>query len=395
MKLPGSQDTATTTGTRDAAISMACSFAPARGGSKTAKSAPARSPAGTGRRIRLRVSVTERRKPGLPACRAEVGDGGLVDIGGVNGTAPPDQRQRERARTAEQVGGPRRAFRRFENEAGEHRLAIRGCLGEAAGRQRDGDTAMDRAHRPGLRQHLRALLLRMGARHPGEPLAGQQIHQRVPARAAEPGNGADQQVDAAVGHGDMGVRPVAGLQRRFRPRAQRRDQRRDLRQHHRTGAEIDDAMAVALVETDDGVLAPPPDGEGGAPPAAGRAEVQRFDRRVVQPVTGKQVAQQVRFPRAVGRRRQMLQGAAAALAEMGAGRLPSIRPGLQQLQQPAAEPAGAGLGQRDGRPVARRGRRHMDRPARHCGHAVAAPAEGLDGHVGPESGHISPPATAR
>ena len=148
-------------------------------------------------------------------------------------------------------------------------------------------------------------------------------------------------------------------------------------------------MAVALVETDDGVLAPPPDGEGCAPPAAGRAEVQRLDRRTVQPVTGEQVAQQVPFPRAVGRRCQMLQGAAAALAEMAAGRFAPVRSGLQQVQQPAAEPAGAGLGQRDGRTVARRGRRHMDGSARHGGHAVAAPAEGLDGHVGPESGHIS------
>ena len=193
------------------------------------------------------------------------------------------------------------------------------------------------------------------------------------------------EIDAALGLGHHGIDTLATPQDRQQRPPQGRQEGLKLRRQQEAEGEIDDPAAAGGVEAEDDSVGRRLGGKNRSPPATRRQDHQgchyRFD-----PSAGERVGHQPLLPVAIGRRRQMLQGAAAAIGEMGTGRLGSVGAIGQALEDAGTPPALAFTLQPDAQAVAGGGIRHEDGASLDMTDAVACKAQGRDLDLGCRTG---------
>ena len=260
-----------------------------------------------------------------------------------------------------------------------HRLLRLGAgLQERAGRQIDGDAAEQNLWRAVLDDRLRLVLAGL----PGktrQPLRPGEIRQRDAAIPAGLMIGADQEIDARGGRRGRDLGLCASPQFAAQHRPQRHDQGRQGGLHHMAFPEIDNVVAFMGMETQDGAALPRPRRQGNAPPAAGRCPDQRRHGRLGQALLPQRFHHPPALPLGIEPVIHMLERAAAAAAEMGAGRLPPRRPRLLHRQDFRRQPLAPGFAQPDSQPVAWYAIGHIDRPALDHGDSIALAAQPVDG----------------
>src|SRR5580704_13557193 len=148
----------------------------------------------------------------------------------------------------------------------------------------------------------------------------------------------DQQVEAARGLVHHRIRRSALGQHGREARAQRLEQGIETRPHHHAGADIDNLGARALMEAHHHAPALAAQHEVGAPPLARRADERRLEAGRVDAALRQRADDQLDFPRGIGIAPPMLQGAAAADLEVGAGRRLAMARRRQHLHQIGGDP---------------------------------------------------------
>ncbi|MCH6587669.1 MAG: helix-turn-helix domain-containing protein, partial [Proteobacteria bacterium] len=283
----------------------------------------------------------------------------------------------------DECGGAFRQVRQHPFD--EHRLARRGRLQEAAGRRLDRDAGEIQPGRAPEHDRLgRRRFAGLGAGGPGQArqvLALGEGGQRLARLKTRRLRGYDQQVGPLLGLGQGHGRGLARLEQGREGLAQRRQQAHEPRGQEQAGLEIHHRVALAAVEAERHAGLGPGRRKGRAPAGAGRNPDHRLDRDLAEAAARQCLGHQALLPARVGLVGQVLQGAAAANAEMGTGRLGPARTLFEELQHLALEAAGARPGQAQAHPVAGHGEGHEDRAPVEAGEAVAARAQALDARL--------------
>ena len=138
-------------------------------------------------------------------------------------------------------------------------------------------------------------------------------------------------------------------------------------------------MAQARVEAEDEIVLAAHRAELGAAPARGRGHEERADFAPLEPLAGERLGEELELPRAVMLAIEMLEGAAAAAAEMAAGRTHAPRSLGKECYDATGVTVRARLAQADAHAIAGQRERHVEPlPAFEARDAVAARADLLD-----------------
>ena len=305
-----------------AARAAAWALAPARGGSRIAPCTRPSSWGSRGRRSRSRVS-TERRKPSRGRARRSRERLGelLLSLDREHLPTCSGERQAEGAAARIKIGDAAGLSQRLDHRTPEHRLALAGRLQEGARRQHRRDLAEDHAHGPALDHDFDAAALGMAPGDPCQIMRLGKAREALAALEAEGGVAQEQQVEAAVALRHQGFHACAGLEECGQKLVERRQQRHDGGSRHGAFDKRDDLVARARVEAEHEIALAAHRTELGAAPARGRGHEERADLAPLEPLAGERLGEELELPRAVMLAIEMLERAAAAAAEMAAGRV--------------------------------------------------------------------------
>ena len=200
----------------------------------------------------------------------------------------------------------------------------------------------------------------------GEPLAVGEI-EALPGDEKEVralGRGGDEQLAAREAQaGEAG--------------GERLEQRLDGGERDRAAGDGDDVAAAALAVAEAHPAAAALPGEADAAAAGRRRDLDRAHEIGPKAQALERGQGAARLEVAIVGARQMLERAAAALAEMGAGRLPPVR-ARQALEAGGVDRAGAALAQPHAPALARQAQRQVDRVGAQMADAVARSTQALD-----------------
>jgi hypothetical protein len=264
----------------------------------------------------------------------------------------------------------------------EDRLGRLACLQKGARRIGDGDPRQHHPNRPALED--KDLFAGRTPDDAGEVAILCKPGERFESAEAWPFGGFDQEVDAAVGSGQSQLSRPARRHEVTPDKAQLVNETDKGGLEHRALRQIDEVVAKPLAEADpcrDPRIVRPRQAQPRAPPCR-RDNLQRLHEARLDTDPFERAVKSAELECSIGSLVEMLQRAAAAMAEMPAGGFGAPAPGGQPLDNPAFAPAAAAGAEPDTYMVARHREGQKHRLAVMFGDPVAARADPLDEVVG-------------
>ncbi len=302
----------------------------------------------------------------------ERGDRGFVAVGGVNARAL-GKPQRERADAGEQIGDIFGVRARGEDEPRQRGLAGDGRLQERRRRQVHDRPADAHGRHPALRHHFAV------AGQPGEVALLRHLRQRRGERRREGAGAANVDIEPGVRRRDVNIERLHRGSEHLGDRPGRLDSAAEPRRQHRTSVDRDQAVGAGGGEADlQHFVRAAPGMQDGAAAAVAMGIDQIADRRL-EPGLLQRFDDETALPGAVTRRLPMLDGAAAAHAEMRTDRRNALR--ARRLDAQQMPPVGMAGDRLDLDRFARQRAGHINRAVRAFGNPVAAVADLFDHKV--------------
>ena len=219
--------------------------------------------------------------------------------------------------------------------------------------------------------------------------------QPFPVEQVQAGLGFHQDIHAGFGVGYNHIATAAAGDRGRQDRAQCLEQVDERLFQQQAALHVDDGMAGAAIEANQGFALAAEKGKGGAATAAGGNAHQRCDLSIPQVMAGQLRHQQVTLPRFIGGVVHVLKGTAAAPGKMGAGRFGASWSGAQHFHQGGNKAIAALAFDAGQHPISRDRERHENGIVTQAGGSVAARANIVDFQFNGADWHCCPRFAAR